>query len=691
MNTILIIQARYQSARLPGKVLKKIMNKELLLYMIERIKQSKEINEIFVATSTNVSDNPIYNLCKNNNIKCYRGSENNVLERFYQLSNLVNANTIIRCCGDCPLIDFNILDKALKLYKLNYSSKQQHLSMKYIKDNYSFPDGFDFEIFSFDALKEAYDYSIHTEHVSVTPFMKNNPFSYIHDNYGGLYYTIPLKTNYTNININTLQLSLDTEADFLLIDNIINNLYPIIKYFTIEDILNYLNNNPTFLTTYKDSNTNLQGKGQKLYKIAKQIIPGGTQLLSKRPEMFLPDGWPAYYQKSEGIEISTLDGVKLKDFSYMGIGCCILGYSDEDVNNAVHLSVNRGNMNTLNSPNEVKLTQLLCEIHPWAHMARYARSGGEAATIAVRIARTASKKEKIAFCGYHGWHDWYLSANLNNNSNLDSHLITGLKPAGVPNSLKNTAFPFNYNNIESLLTILNDHDIGTIIMEPQRNMDPTDNFLEKIRDICNKRNIILIFDEISSGFRLNSGGLHLKLGITPDIAVFAKAISNGYCMGAIIGKKEVMTHAEDTFISSTYWTEDIGFSAALATINKHVKLDVGKHILQLGNYFQQKLKEIAVETQICLKISGLPCFSCFTFDYPNSMAVKTLYIQKMLERNILAKNVLYLSYAHKQKDIDFYLSNIREVFTLLKKLIDTNEIEKSLNGPIAHTGFKRLN
>tara|TARA_B100000768_G_C11133045_1_gene312640 strand:- start:106 stop:792 length:687 start_codon:yes stop_codon:yes gene_type:complete len=227
-------------------------------------------------------------------------------------------------------------------------------------------------------------------------------------------------------------------------------------------------------------------------------------------------------------------------------------------------------------------------------------------------------------------------------------------------------------------------------MEPIRSEEPKDDFLYKIRNLCNEKNIILIFDEVSSGFRLNTGGIHLLYDIQPDIAIFAKAMGNGYPIGAIIGIKEIMSYAENTFISSTYWTEDIGFSSAIATIKKHKECNVGNHINELGMYFQREIKKIAENTNVDISISGLPCFSAFTFNYTNSMAIKTLYIQEMLSRNILAKNALYLSYAHKKSDIDYYLQQINEVFVILNDKITNEKVEESLLGPIAHNGFKRL-
>ena len=684
MKINIFIQARYNSSRLSGKVLKKIKDKTIIQIMYDRLSKCKNINKIIFLTSSNPEDDNVYQHCIQNNILCLRGSEKNVLERYYMACQISDSDIIVRCTGDCPLIDYRIVDNMIE----NFLKENIEYYTHEIDNNNVFPDGFGVEIFTKNALEDAYknaNSDFEKEHVS--PFIiKNYETEKKYQTLGLNLEDIKLK--YSNIDFTKLHLSVDTKEEFEFVGTIFNNFDTF--DFSCEDILELLNTrNDIILQDFKNENL-----GAQLYLEAKKIIPGGTQLLSKRPEMFLPDQWPSYYMKANGIEITTLDGVKMKDFCYMAIGACILGYADPDVNNAVQQSVSRGNISTLNCPSEVELTKLLLELHPWADMARYTRASGEACSMAVRIGRASSGKDKIAFCGYHGWHDWYLSTNHNDDSTLDNHLIKGLSPSGVPKALKNTAFPFNYNRFEELLKITDNHDIGCIIMEPQRSEPPVDNFLQKIRNLCDEKGIVLILDEVSAAFRLNTGGLHLKLGIEPDLAVFGKSLGNGYASAAVIGRRKYMESAQGSFISSTFFTEDIGFTSAIAMIKKHKELNVGKHIEEIGTYFQTELRKIADKVDIKLSISGLPCFSAFNFEYENGNAIKTLYVQKMLERNILAKNAFYPSYSHKKEDIIFYLKNIEEVFKELKDLIDNNHtsanIESQLKGPVAHTGFQRL-
>jgi glutamate-1-semialdehyde 2,1-aminomutase len=433
------------------------------------------------------------------------------------------------------------------------------------------------------------------------------------------------------------------------------------------------------------------GKGQELYKKAKCLIPGGTMLLSKRPEMFLPEKWPAYFSKAKGCKVWDMDGIELIDVSIMGIGTNILGYGNDEVDDAVIQTVKNGNMSTLNCPEEVYLAERLIELNPWADMVRYARTGGEANAIAVRMARAASGKGKIAICGYHGWHDWYLSTNLNNYGNLDEHLLPGLDPLGVPKELKDSVFPFNYNNFAELEHLENSHDIGVIIMEVSRNINPEDNFLQKVRKLATEKNIVLIFDECSSGFRQTFGGLYKLYGVEPDLAMYGKAIGNGYAITAVVGKRQIMEMAQKSFISSTFWTERIGPTAAIKTLEIMEREKSWEVITERGKYIAKQWKEMASHHELSLNVFGLPALISYTFNSPNSMEYKTLITQEMLKKGFLACNRVYVCTMHSYEILDSYLYEMNKIFALIKECEEGRDINKLLDGPVCHGGFKRLN
>lgn len=433
-------------------------------------------------------------------------------------------------------------------------------------------------------------------------------------------------------------------------------------------------------------------KGQELYQRAKSVIPGGTQLLSKRPEMFLPEIWPSYYKKAKGVIVTDLDGKDYIDMSIFGIGSCILGYADEDVDGAVKQAIANGVASSLNCPEEVELAELLCKIHPWAKMVRFARSGGEAVSMAIRIARAATGKDKVAFSGYHGWCDWYLAANLGEDDLLDDQLMPGLDPAGVPRNLIGSVLPFHYNNIDELKDIVseNKEELAAIIMEPLRGEEPKPGFLESVREIASSVNAVLIFDEITSGFRMNNGGIHLTLGVDPDMAVFAKAMGNGYAIAAVIGIEEVMEAAQSTFISSTNWTERVGPVAALATIKKFERERVAEHLIDIGKKVQNGWKKAAEDNGLEIEVTGIPPLSHFSFKYENDLAISTLFAQEMLKRDFLAWTQFKPSFAHQEIHVEKYLKEVNEVFKLIAKAIKEKQIKKLLEGPIAQKGFHRL-
>ena len=433
-------------------------------------------------------------------------------------------------------------------------------------------------------------------------------------------------------------------------------------------------------------------KGQDLYKKAKTMIPGGTMLLSKRPEMFLPENWPSYFSKAKGCKIWDLDNQELLDMTIMGIGTNTLGYGHDAVDNAVLDTVKKGNMSTLSCPEEVYLAEKLIEMNPWAHMARFARSGGEANSIAIRIARAASGKDKVAICGYHGWHDWYLSANHNSGDSLSGHLLPGLNPSGVPKALKDTVLPFHYNNYEELVDLVEKHDIGVIKMEVVRNFGPEDNFLNKVRELATKKNIVLIFDECTSGFRETFGGIYKKFGVEPDVAMYGKTIGNGYALTAVVGKRSVMEAAQTSFISSTFWTERIGPTAALATLKVMEEVKSWEVITAIGKKVQEGWKSLAATHGLEIELAGIPALSTYSFKSENALAYKTLIAQEMLKKNILASTNFYASIAHEAVYIEKYFSELDKVYGMIRKCenqeLNVNEL---LEGPICHSGFKRLN
>lgn len=433
-------------------------------------------------------------------------------------------------------------------------------------------------------------------------------------------------------------------------------------------------------------------RSQEMIARARRRIPGVTQLLSKHPDRFAPGAWPGYYDRAKGAEVWDLDGNRYVDMSIGGIGANVLGYADPDVDAAVCDAIARGSSSSLNCSEEVTLADLLCELHPWAEQVRLARGGGEAMAIAVRIARAKTGRDVVAFCGYHGWHDWYLAANLGAADALSPHLMAGLDPAGVPKALAGTAFPFRYNQLDELDTIIREHgrSLAAIIMEPIRSTQPAPGFLDGVRQRADATGAVLVVDEVSSGFRLTTGGAHLTLDYTPDIAVFSKAMGNGYPIAAVIGTASVMAAAERSFISSTMWTERIGPVAAIATIQKHRATSAADHLMAIGREVQDGWRAIAARHGVAIEVGGIPPLSHFSFTHPDAQALKALFITRMLDRGFLASLSFYAMLAHTRVHVRAYLDAADAVFAVLADAIRSGDVLARIGNRPAVAGFGRL-
>ena len=437
---------------------------------------------------------------------------------------------------------------------------------------------------------------------------------------------------------------------------------------------------------------------QQAYRDAKKIIPGGTQLLSKRPEMFAPDQWPAYFREAHGCEVVDLEGRRYIDMSTSGILSCLLGYANPEVNAAVLRRISLGSMATQQTYDEVEVARILTEIHPWAHMARFARTGGESMAIAVRIVRARTGRDKVAICGYHGWHDWYLAANLPStgaagpDDRLVGHLLPGLEPKGVPAALAGTAMTFRYNRLDELDAIIAQHgpELAAVVMEPTRYQDPQPGFLEGVRERCDKLGAKLVFDEITIGWRLCLGGSHLRFGVTPDVAVFAKALGNGFAFAAVIGTGDTMEAAQGAFISSTYWTEGVGPAAALATLRQLRQIDAPAHLRQLGQQAIDGWTRLGKKHGVPVQPGGRVESPLIGVDHPESMALTTLMTVKMLSRGFLASGNFVATMAHEPRHVDAYLAALDEVFGELAAAIRDGDIRRRIGGPVKHAGFARL-
>lgn len=675
MKVVAIVQARMGSSRLPGKVMKRIVEKPVIEILLERLDMSTEIDQIVVATSLDPKNIELKNHVTSLGFGCHMGSEDDVLGRVYDAAKSFHADIVIRITGDCPFVDPGLVDSIVREFKSSSADYVANINPP------TYPDGLDVEVFSFSALEKAHkEATTDFDKEHVTPFIRSSDLFKI--------------SNFEfEKDLSALRWTLDELADFVVIDRVFNYFKPDIHFSWLDVLSLYEDNANLFSANEKivRNEGSKMGSGQKLWKRAKNVIPGGNMLLSKRPEMFLPDLWPSYFEKAKGCEVWDMDGNKYIDMSIMGIGTNILGYGHDEVDEAVLRTVQKGNMSTLNCPEEVYLAERLVEMHPWADMVRFARTGGEANAIAIRIARAASGKSNVAFCGYHGWHDWYLAANLGASNGLDGQLLPGLEPNGVPKNLKGTVFPFEYNDYEGLKEIVEKHDIGVIKMEVIRNFGPSDDFLTKVRALATDRGAVLIFDECTSGFRETFGGIHKLYDVEPDIAMFGKAMGNGYAITATIGRREVMEAAQSSFISSTFWTERIGPTAALKTLQVMERDKSWEKITDIGGSMKTQWQVLADKYDLTIKPVGLNALAGFSFDLADTLKYKTLITQEMLSSGYLAGTNFYACTQHTAEHIETYIHHLDPVFKTIAECEAGRDINKVLKGPVSHAGFRRLN
>jgi glutamate-1-semialdehyde 2,1-aminomutase len=672
-RVVAIVQARLGSIRLPRKVLQVALGEPMIGHVITRVGRSHTIDQIVLAIPDTSDNDPLAEWAVAAGVDVYRGSEHDVLDRYYQAARGAGATAVVRVTGDCPLIDPGVIDEVVHRFS---TGEYDYVSNA---DPATYPDGLDTEVFSMAVLEQAWRHGTEpADREHVTPYLRRSAQF--------------RRSNVANpVDLSAYRWTLDEPEDLTVLTAVFDHFGN--DRFTLADVIELVEAHPELFEANRDVARNegtALASGQKLWKRAKQVIPGGSMLLSKRPEMLLPEHWPTYFSRAKGCRIWDLDDRELIDVSLMGVGTNILGYGHPAVDEAVAGVVRDGNLSTLNAPEEVLLAEQLVDLHPWSDMARFTRSGGEACAVAARIARAAAGRPVIAFCGYHGWHDWYLAANLERDALGDGQHLAGLEPAGVPPGLRGSMLPFHYNDLDELQRLVDTEPVGVIFMEVERSVPPAAGFLEGVRELATRRGIVLVFDECTSGFRKVLGGVHLHHGVDPDMAVFGKTLGNGYAINAILGRREVMEHAQDTFISSTFWTERIGSTAALASLAAMRAEDAPARIDAIGLDVRTRWQEIADATGVTIEVGGLPAISAMSFPGDNNLAYKTLITQEMLKRGYLATTGFYASIAHDSDVVGDYLEDLRDVFGLIKSCEEGRPVTELLDGPICDAGFSRL-
>ncbi|MEZ5003495.1 MAG: aminotransferase class III-fold pyridoxal phosphate-dependent enzyme [Chitinophagales bacterium] len=696
IKTLACIQARTGSTRLPNKVMRKIMGKEALLYMYDRVKLAQSVAEVMIITSTNPNDDKIEALCRQNNIPCFRGDENDLLDRHFQAAKQVQADFVLKIPSDSPLTDYRLIDKMVN-YWIDHQSDIDFVT------NISpgtFPDGLDVEGCSFPALEKAWKEAkkgYQREHTF--PYIWENPELFRIKNFKN-----PIESE-GNMFM-THRWTLDYEEDFEFIEKIFTTFKDQLD-FSMEDVLDLLEKHPEIakinskfagVNWYRNHEAELDKIPRYMYKTtgplkldkcmahleyALERIPLGSHTLSKSTMQWSVGAVPLYLESGKGCEVTDMDGNRYIDYG-MALGPFILGYCDPDINAAIVKQLEKGTMFTLSSPIEAYAAQVIIDAVPCAEMVRFGKNGTDATSTAIKLARGYTGREKIIICGYHGWQDWYVT--------------TTERSAGIPKAYKDLVLSTKYNDIDYLEKLLEKHkgEIAGLIMEPVGAIKPENNFLEKVRELTTKHGVVLIFDELFTGFRWGIGGAQEYFGVTPDLACFGKAIANGMPVSAVCGKREYMDQFDKVFYSGTYLAETLSLAAVIATVNKLKTHNVHAHIEQLGQYMIDKFTKLVLKHQIddVVSIIGYPYKSVINLadgDTWTSSELKSFWQQECAKRGVLFIGYHLISLSHTKEHVDFTLEVYDEVLAELKSIMDAGKLVKdALIGSVIVPVFKNV-
>lgn len=677
---VAIIQARMGSSRFPGKSLADLAGRPMLARVAERVRLARRVDDVVVATSAAPPDDAIAEFCRKERIPCFRGSEEDVLDRFYGAAREHGADIIVRITADCPLIDPDVIDRVVERFQrgdCDYASNTLR---------YTYPDGLDTEVFSRAALERAWREARRpSEREHVTPYLRSEGFRAVNvENEGP-----PGESQ---------RWTVDHPADLEFVRGVYS-AFGGRADFRYQEVMQLLKARPELAATQTETITNegyyrslhqqakagaapklLLTKSQQWLARSKKVIPGCAQTFSKGYTQYVQGVAPLFLERGAGCRVWDVDGNQYIDY-VQGLLPNILGYACEDVNRAAAGQLGQGHSFSLPHPLEVELAERLTRLIPCAEMVRFGKNGSDATSGAVRAARAFTKRDRIACCGYHGWQDWYIGTTTRN--------------AGVPKAVRELTHPFVYNDLASLEKILAAHpgEFAAVIMEPVNFVEPAPGFLAGVKDLCGKHGAVLIFDEICSGFHFGLGGAQKIFGVTPDLACFGKAMGNGFPIACVVGRAEIMQTFDEIFYSFTFAGEVASMAAAMKVLDILEHTDALARIEANGRRLAEGLKSLAGEAGLagCVDAVGRPQWSLLKFlnpDGTDSAVMKNLFQQEAVKRGILLLATHNMTAAHDMSAIEQTLSAYAEVLKTLAGWLSDPHPERFLEGAMAQPVFK---
>jgi len=652
-----IIQARMGSSRFPGKTLAEISGKPMLWHVVRLVRAARAVDEVVVATTCVASDDPIARFCQREGIACFRGSEDDVLDRFYQAAKEKHADAIVRITADCPLIDSEVIDRVVTRFqeaRSDYASNTLRCT---------YPDGLDTEVFSFAALERAWSEAVKpSEREHVTPYLLSGKFR-----------TVNVESE-APVPLGTHRWTVDYPSDLEFVRKIYAELSEN-GGFGYRDVLDLLHRRPDlsvipaiisnegyYSSLYREAAAGPAARrsttqSQAWLARSRKVIPGCAQTFSKSKNQYVQGVAPVFLQRGKGCRVWDVDGNEYIDY-VQGLLPNILGYANEEVNQAVSAQLAEGHSFSLPHPLEVELAERLTRLIPCAEMVRFGKNGSDATSGAVRAARAFTGRERIACCGYHGWQDWYIGSTT--------------RHAGVPDAVRALTHHFPYNDLLALEKLLQEHsgEFAAVIMEPVNFVEPALGYLQAVKEITHRHGVLLIFDEICSGFHFGLGGAQKRYGVVPDMACIGKAMGNGFPIACVVGRADVMKVFEEIFFSFTFAGEVSSMAAAMKVLDileytdALARMEASGRVLQDGFNALAKLSGLA-DRLTCL---GQPSWSLIKFsdaDGKDSLLLRSLVSQELTKRGILILVTHNMTAAHDhiavQQTLEAYAATMKTV------------------------------
>lgn len=676
MKVVVIVQARMQSTRLPGKVLRLVGDTPLLRLVLDRARAATTVTEVVAAIPDCSADDELAAAAAAWGYHVVRGDERDVLSRYVKAAHQADADVVIRVTGDCPLIDPVLIDLAVEMLTADPT-------LAYVALGDRFPDGEQVEVMRRETLEHAHAEAVlPSEREHVTPYIRNHPELF------------PTKIVEHDRDLRGVRLSVDEEADLEVIRALVAALgggaeVPFTAYADAylagagAANAHIMRDEGLWHSQNEDA---VDSIGMRLGRVesdrwlerSRQVIPCATQTLSKGVDQFVAGVTPTFLREGTGCVVTDVDGNSYIDYP-MALGPILLGYGYPRTVQAVTEQMRRGTVFTLPHPLEVEVAERLVDLVPSAEMVRFGKNGSDATTAAVRLVRAATGREVILTCGYHGWHDWYLSQTTRN--------------AGIPGVVRSLVDPFPFNDLEALDRLLALHrgNVAGVILEISVD-DPAPGFLEGVRDRVHQAGGLFILDEIITGFRYAVGGAQEHFGVTPDVTCLGKGMANGLPLSAVVGRRDVMLAFEEAFFSGTFGGETLSLAAAKVTLDEVAAGGVIEHIWTTGDRLRRGLIEMIAGAGLEVELLGCAPRTVFTFqiDGVESAALKGLFLQETVRRGVLFGGVAFITYSHREAAIERTLDICGEVFAVLGDAVATESVEKRLEGPAPTTVFRPI-